>query len=49
MADDHDERFRRHAEMRRALLRLWSAQHDLPQCVTLAIERIDQKGVTAYD
>jgi hypothetical protein len=43
MADDaHDERFRQHEEMLQGLARMFSAQHEMNQHVTLAIERIDR-------
>jgi hypothetical protein len=49
MADDHDDRLRRHEEMLQGLARLWDAQHgmnqeqrELNQRLTLAIESIDQ-------
>ena len=49
MADDHDERFRRHEEILEGLARIWDAQHtmnkeqrEINQRLTLAIERIDQ-------
>jgi hypothetical protein len=42
MAEEHEDRLRQHAEMIQGLARLWSAQHDLNQRLTLAIERIDQ-------
>jgi hypothetical protein len=48
MADDHEDRFRRHEEMLQGLARIWDAQHTLNQDqrainerLTLAIERID--------
>ena len=49
MADDHEERFRRHEEILEGLARLWEAQHamnqeqrEVNQRLTLAIESIDQ-------
>ena len=43
MADDaHDERFRQHEEMLQGLARMFSAQHEMNQRVTLAIEHIDR-------
>jgi hypothetical protein len=42
MADEHDERLRQHEEMIQGLARMWSAQQDINQRLTLAIERIDQ-------
>jgi hypothetical protein len=42
VADDHDERFRQHEEMLQGLARMFAAQHDMNQRLTLAIERIDR-------
>jgi hypothetical protein len=42
MADEHDERLRQHEEMIQGLARISSAQQDINQRLTLAIERIDQ-------
>jgi hypothetical protein len=41
MADEHDERLRQHEEMIQGLARISSAQQDINQRLTLAIERID--------
>ncbi len=41
-AENHDERFQQHAEMIQGLARMFAAQHDFNQRVTLAIERIEQ-------
>ena len=42
MADEQEDRLRQHEEMIQGLARMWSAQHDINQRLTLAIERIDQ-------
>ena len=43
MADDaQEDRFRQHEAMLEGLARLFAAQHELNQRVTLAIERIDR-------
>jgi hypothetical protein len=45
MPDDHDERFRQHEEMIQGLARMFAAQHEFNQRITLAIERIDRTFV----
>lgn len=42
MTDDYDERFRQHEAMLQGLARMFSAQHEMNQRLTLAIERIDR-------
>ena len=42
MADDSDARFRQHEETLQGLARMFSAQHEMNQRLTLAIERIDR-------
>ena len=42
MADEQEDRLRQHEEMIQGLARSSSAQQDINQRLTLAIERIDQ-------
>jgi len=42
MADDSDAHFRQHEATLQGLARMFSAQHEMKQRLTLGIERIDQ-------